>query len=201
MQTFKDYYTKDKIHEFKNIISKECSDILKLYINTLSVFYRGYNKNISTYEYIIPRKDRRPLDTDPILHEYINKVFIKVFKWPVRNGIFATASRYMASSYGNIYIIFPVNGFKFVYGTKNIDLSAEIDDLYDKDIDDIKPYLEKRIKENYTDKNLKYLLDNHMSNEVSFNCKGYYLLNPTYFKHYKISELEILQFLDGKLDI
>ena len=94
-----------------------------------------------------------------------DKLFKEMFGWEVRNGIFTSSTlNYM---YGEPYLFFPIGDFKFVW-------SPDIDDFYDAWQDaqikfytlDIHSYIDK-----YLEKAIK------SGNEISFNCKEYYLVD------------------------
>jgi hypothetical protein len=70
------------------------------------------------------RTDRRPSDTKQNVHEYFDKEFNKKFGFKARsNAIFCTGRPSIARSYGNLYCIFPIGKYNFVW-------SDDIKDLF-----------------------------------------------------------------------
>jgi hypothetical protein len=61
------------------------------------------------------KSERRPKDIPKFLHEYMNKQFIKVAGWPVRNGVSTTPSTWQASSYGRPMLFFPIGKLRWAY--------------------------------------------------------------------------------------
>lgn len=117
-------YLKDKI-------KKECSDIIREYKQTKNCFFRGSNSTRLVHLEGdvfkgIPRKYRRPKDTNEELHHDIDDIFNKKFGWkPRSSGVFVSPSRHSITQYGNHYIFIPKNGFKIIYSTTILDLYSD----------------------------------------------------------------------------
>ena len=116
--------------QFMEEIQKNCKPFFKdLGSVSFSPIYRGM-KNKGKYFKSGVRKDRRPLDTPPILTKYIDNLFYKKFGWrPRTTGLFTTNDRGNAASFGSyIYRIYPVGNYKILYH-KNISDLYEFADI------------------------------------------------------------------------
>ena len=121
--------------------------------------YVEQNKFIKLRSHIL---DRKPRDIKIEIHNKLNNEFIKKFDWPVRNGVFAQRD---IDIRGCVFL--PIGKFNYVW-------SPKIYDLY--------PYLLKNKNIDITEIVNMYQNDNIEkcgNNEVSFNCKEYYILNLT----------------------
>lgn len=111
---------------FKNI-KKECSEIIKIYKNTSQkdrFLFRGMkkDKNIRVLQLSI-REDRLPRDSPKELHDFFNQTIKELgFVTNRSNSIFCTPSISDAKLYGTVFIIFPKNGFSYLWGKKIKDL-------------------------------------------------------------------------------
>jgi hypothetical protein len=128
---FKQYLKENNINEeiFKiiNKIHSSCQPFLKEWFKSFSnesllPLYRGA---ISKPDYYIGkiRKDRRPMNTTYNDHEELNDLFLEYYgkKWR-SESIFVTGSFGNAEGYGDIYLIFPIGKFKFLYNPNIEDL-------------------------------------------------------------------------------
>lgn len=130
------------------ILRKECSEIVDLYKKTNKLFYRGLkNKSQKEMVKIVPRTDRAPKDTTEELHDLADDFFKRTFGWKARSeGVFATPKITDAAGYeqgfglgAGAHIIFPANGFKYVW-------SPEIQDAYEnifKDYEDESNFIDE----------------------------------------------------------
>lgn len=97
-----------------------CSEILHLYSTTRQVLYRGILRINSARAKSIfigePVENRIPLNTSLALSIAIDNKLIKAgFKALRINSIFCTGDLEQAKEFGEPYVIFPFNGFKFTY--------------------------------------------------------------------------------------
>ena len=187
----------EEVNKVRNLITKNCSDISKLYKKHNKVFYRGTSDSKPFLEKKGRLTDRKPRDTNIEIHNQLNRLFKKEFGWPVRNGISASNShgqtKYYAGEYGTSYVFFPINEFKYCWSKSYSDLyndapfmkrdfpkqwsNKEIKEWVDKYMNEF-----TSIIETYTDKNLDKVLrmgDTSFDNrrEVMFNSKKYYLVS------------------------
>ena len=76
--------------------------------------------------YTIPSNKRNPTDLTIGAHDWLNNGFKKVYGDKVRsNAVFCVKNKNIAYGYGDIYVIYPKDGFRFYY-------SNEIEDIYTK---------------------------------------------------------------------
>ena len=113
-------------------IKKKCGPFFKSAGPNGDFLFRGSRRSSvsdkRTVIKIIPRTDRRPLDTDLSLHEYLDELFKKYHGWNARSeGVFVTANRNAAKTYGKPFIVFPIGSFKFLYNPDIKDLTTELD--------------------------------------------------------------------------
>jgi len=172
-------------------IKKDCKPFLKQ-MNIDKPLWRG-SKDIvrNDYEKIKPRKDRRPRNTDPDLQVILDNVFNKKFGWkPRSSGVFCGGDKREAETYGNVYSVWPIGNFKFIWSERVSDLFVNFEteiacDCFilhifwnDKNLTKTKECISK-VEENvpklYTDKNLAKAINSW--NEVMIGCKEYYLVN------------------------
>lgn len=62
------------------------------------------------------RKDRKPYNTDPLIHDTADKAFEQLFGYKFRSGsIFVTGSENDASTYGMNHIVIPIGEFVYCW--------------------------------------------------------------------------------------
>jgi hypothetical protein len=157
-------------------IKKNCSPFLRE--SKRMLVYRGV-KSGGPFAFIgIPRKDRRPLDTDDDVHKGVDKAFLNIFGWRARSqAIFVTGDEYQANYYGKLYVIFPIGNFKYVY-------APQVRDLYHAQMAFSKGGYEDRpkpqkmfdsfVRRNYRDTNLTKAIKSDV--EIAISCKQYFAL-------------------------
>jgi hypothetical protein len=115
-------------------IKANCSDILKVYQKTNPIFlYRGIggddDQDDTPLKKIIRGNspiDREPLSTDPRISELLDTTLTKAGFSAIRsNSIFCVGNEYTASNYGDVYVIFPVNGFTYSWCATAEDLTSD----------------------------------------------------------------------------
>lgn len=192
--------TPEEVNKARKLIVKNCSDITRIYRKYKKVFYRGtmYSEHFlekSMHQY------RNPRNTDIEIHEILNKFFKRKFGWDVRNGISVSnslkqAQYFATTNFGNLYVFFPVNGFKYCWSKRYTDLyndlsithiktatwtDTELEDWMNKYMGDF-----KRAVNTYTDKDLEKVLrmgdtSNENKREVMFKSSKYYLVSLPLF--------------------
>jgi len=184
---FAEYLNEEtKVSQLVTIIRKECAQ----WARNPVMLYRAKSITIKHWAKIKSHiTDRRPLTSSPDLHNTLNKMFVKKFGWPVRNGVFCY-SRSTFLGYGDVYIFIPAGNFKFVWSPEVSDLFTVLPVSDPKEYPqwaemDYKKYLakhiekfEKNILDTYTDKGLQMAAKT--SSEISINCKEYFLINQWY---------------------
>lgn len=111
-------------------IYTNCSEIVKIYKKTNEFFYRGLKYKPGTKNKMIrkkPRKLRRPRDTSIEAQKAFDKYMLEKFGWkPRAQGVFATSDFYDAEGYGGGHIIFPYDGFEYIWSPKMEDAYSDI---------------------------------------------------------------------------
>jgi len=72
--------------------------------------------------------ERTPKDIPKQLHDKINQYFNQKFGGSFRNALFATGDYIQAENYGNVYYIFPIGDFKYLYNPDIEDLFINYDE-------------------------------------------------------------------------
>lgn len=129
-------------------VIKKCSQFFGE-VGSSGFLYRGTKIKIKApVEIRIPRKDRKPLNTDDIVHETMDSLFLKNFGWRARSqGVFCSPNIRTVKCYGIPYIIIPANGYKYIY-SKNWADYGDMIDIIDDDFSDFKRYHSYKLDSN-----------------------------------------------------
>jgi len=107
---------RNRLIQVCKFIEEHCSEFLASAKAANRFLYRGIKTYDSPSKIFLgsPRNDRRSRDTDPavqlIVDEYLT---LQGFKALRSNSIFCTGEEQNALTYGDPYIIFPINGFEY----------------------------------------------------------------------------------------
>jgi len=192
--------TPEEVDKAKELITKNCSEITRIYRKYKKVFYRG-TKDTKNFVEKSMHQYRDPRNTDIEIHDQLNRFFKRKFGWNVRNGISVSNSMKQAQFFatvnvGSIYVFLPTNGFKYCWSKTFTDLynespiakvstttwsNEELEEWMDKYMD-----MFKKIVNTYTDKDLEKVLrmgDTSKENkrEVMFKSNKYYLISLPLF--------------------
>lgn len=113
-------------------IKRECKPFLKE-LSTRNrnklVLLRGASSN-KRWEKRSVRTDRYPKDMESQWHEAFDEVFDTEFDFKARSqGLFCTGKHSVAGGYGdNVYIIFPIGKYKYIWSHSITDLYSEVSD-------------------------------------------------------------------------
>lgn len=144
----------------KHILEYDCGEMLGLcrtyYARHQEVrfLYRGYSR-MPPQGYFTGTSpiDRSPRDTDLELHDVLTELMYDSGLVASRdNSVFVTPNRKMANVYGfgNIYIVFPFDGFAYSW-------SPKVTDLYDFiSLNDLTEKLEEISEEGLTKENIQW---------------------------------------------
>ena len=113
--------------EIKNIAEKIVNDC-DPFLSEIDYNYRTYKlyRGINSSDSILRaspvlkkqrRDDRKPLDSNKIMHIAFNKVLEEVYGQPYRNAVFVVGDPNQAEPYGSLYVVFPIGYFEFVWST------------------------------------------------------------------------------------
>jgi len=121
----KEYLVNDMIS-----VKRDCSFYLEKFPR--NIFYRGVKKHISVLK-VMPRKDRKPVDMNPIVSKILDRDSKKIFGWPCRSqGTFVTKIIRQAKEYGDPYVFLPIgSSWKYIYAP---DIRDSINLTYDMNI-------------------------------------------------------------------
>lgn len=111
-----------------NIIKKDCSYFLE---NTNVDFplYRGiwYSDVNSNFKKMQVLTNRIPRNTKKEVTKILDESFNDLFKVKARTAtLFCTGNEGFAGMYGDLYYIFPINKFDFIWSSKIKDLYIEL---------------------------------------------------------------------------
>jgi hypothetical protein len=121
----------DKIVQF---VQQHCYDALEIMSDANKRLYHGFNYPTKDIFLGNPRRDRRPLETDPENQRILDRALSRAGFQALRsNSLFCTSSYDAARSYGSPpYFIFPVTGFNYSWNNQTEDLTVYYN-LYGKD--------------------------------------------------------------------
>jgi len=123
--------TKLSQHKLKmmSYIEKNCSDALNVMRSTKRLLFRGL-KSVRSEFIGLPRFDRTPSDSSDYATAIIDAALLTTgIKTTRTNSIFCVSSIMIAEKYGDPYLIFPLNGFKFMWSLKEDDLVVSHQDF------------------------------------------------------------------------
>lgn len=188
-------------------IYKDCAPFIRDFIGpqkgkkSLQFLYSG--RSISGNPEFIKkrvRKDRKPADIHPLVHDMLDKEFQNKFGYPARSSsLFVTSHIYTASSYGErVYLVFPIGKYKYLWNPEINDLYTHIGDRSGNTVDknfDNGTGIKNPIVANYVKKNkvfdsdqikkFRWLYSQKYGNTIiggNSNGKGYWLYNPDNIK-------------------
>jgi len=128
---FSKYINENKIEtieEFAELVKRDCGKFLKEIKPSNRFLYRGISGIFDDMGVKTPRPDRTPKDTSAEGHKYLGKLFKKYHGWNARKeGVFCAGEVGETSSYGYSCIIFPVDGYKYLWSNKIADLYSNIE--------------------------------------------------------------------------
>ncbi len=176
------YLNEDVTIDSFNKLLPDYSEILKIYKKTNSHFLYRSSDHWVIFNAKAPRKERNPKNTVPKVHEFLDHTFYEKFGWRARSeGLFVSTSK-NTSFYGeNMYVIFPKNGFKYVYANDIMDVYNNIVAARSEDWEEYKKNL-RNLVSIFTDNGLQNRLKEAKGIEVVLHCDEYYSLldKPTY---------------------
>lgn len=116
----------DSSSDIIKFVKKNCSQILSVYNKRpLNLLYSGKTSRIDVL-FGKSINGRNPLGTDYIIHKKINSILKQCgFKARRDNSIFCISLDGVASDYGNVYVVFPLNGFDYSWCKQAHDLTVQ----------------------------------------------------------------------------
>lgn len=207
MKTFKQYLAEGETQELEDFIIERChyflseldADVEDAINNPL---YRGIDVSgesrkikllvdgkVRTCLIKNVRQDRKPRDTHPWVSEWTDNAFEEIFGWKPRSqALFCTGSRSQAEEYGQVYQIFPIGKFKYVWSPAVPDMITPVKQIMrdlnistsvrmsnekpaDEKLADFFERISDFIGEKYKDDELYDVIGK--PHEVMINCKQY----------------------------
>jgi hypothetical protein len=144
-------------------IDKNCQQFLKEMKKSKKLMFHGFKSDLNPNEIFIgkPRFDREPSDTEKNHQDFLDKALTSNgFKALRSNSIFCSSSVNQTEDYGEVYIIFPLDGFSFTWSTIHSDWVIKEHDLFfgnyrilSGGLNDISVNLESKLKDILKEKN------------------------------------------------
>lgn len=111
---------------FYSAIKNECRRILEIYDKINQYLYHGYASS-EPFLVRIPKENRKPKDTPGDIHDFINEIFQEIgFEVNRKNSLFFTGNQAEARKYGNVYVAFPTDDFKYLWSPKIRDFTGSL---------------------------------------------------------------------------
>lgn len=119
----------NEVGKILQVVKENCSEAITAMKQTNKYLYRGikyHGTQTSIAFHGRSRENRRPLSTAKDFDETLNNGLRNSGMVALRsNSIFCTSSIQSASSYGKLYLIFPINGFQYTWNTKYEDFFTD----------------------------------------------------------------------------
>lgn len=133
-----------KMDNLFKALAKHCKEIIKVYkelnrnnFDRQKFLFRGI-KSSDDAVYGKPFDARKPKDSNRDLHDLVNGTINNLgFEANRENAMFVSGDRGQASNYGSLYIMFPMDGFKFTWSKTVKDLvldSSKKLEMMDKEV-------------------------------------------------------------------
>lgn len=108
--------TNPELEKIAGLIKTNCSDILSIYKDTGNILYRGFIDLYQPFFKALPRENRKSRDGDINIHNIINN-YLKEQGFEARrdNSFFCISKMKEAKEYGEAYLVFPKNDFKYTW--------------------------------------------------------------------------------------
>jgi len=179
MRLFELEMNSDKeVLEVISAIKRDCKPFLKAINYNVAHYplYRGLGGESDMFVIKSVRlDDRRPADSAQNVHDALNDYFIQKFGEPFRDAMFAAGTPFVSESYGNLYLVFPIDQFTFIWSPEVTDLvtewSSSLDDVVTANgpRGDMNMFMNKF---KYTNKNLEKAIQSNK--EIMIRTAGYY---------------------------
>ena len=167
----------------------------KYYLNEVNYdafkLFRGLQKYVGDFSKKQTRlTEREPQGMGLDLQQRLNEYFTEYYGSPFRNAMFCTGNENETETFGDTYIVFPINKFKYLWSTDindinyafsnwlhNIDRDERIKLNRDESSKNFKFMNEIITKSNYKTTDLLHGIQSN--NEIMIRCKEYYVLSNT----------------------
>ncbi len=190
------YLNEKDTNGYRIIIENNCSQFLKE--SSGLPLYRGMS-NKHNFKILETHRKRNSMNTIEEIQHTADKLFQKRFGWKARSEyvLYGTGSVYTTALYGNTHVIFPFDGYKFVYSnnikdfydhlmtymTDELDIQTDVpwkvSSFYRQNQPIIDEYIEQMVKL-YTNRDLVKALNR--GNEIMFQTKKYIAISPEIYR-------------------
>jgi hypothetical protein len=185
-------YLIEDVEKLFNQLERNCSSFIKEMQSGENLLLRvrtDYSQKPLIFV-IKGRTGREPKDTPKVIQKKIDEYLKSKFGWkPRADGLFAwIQKRKTASMKRNMgRIIFPANGYKYVYNPKVVDLynfmtffvESELTDDFEVDVDQkFFEYFEKELIDGYTNKNAMKFKVGRNDIECMISAPFFYAVAP-----------------------
>src|SRR5574344_195539 len=120
----------EKLYNFLLLLREKCSNIIEIYDERPYFLYRGI-KGVDSIVTPEPPKNRKPKDSNinlqTLIDNWLNDNGYSVLR---SNSYFCTSNYNIAKYYGQPYLVFPENGFDYLWFENSPDLHETIDKFY-----------------------------------------------------------------------
>ncbi len=198
-----------RLEKFININEKTEEEHLNSFLSETTEYrkmmkgvrlWRAHNHKLKGIQKFYQRHDRIPKDTPKEIHDWLDDWFNKNFGFRARSdAVFASSTPGYLDYYGKYTdLIYPCNGFKFVYSNIIRDLTIWLKETGYVKSKDSRLYAEQKFKNSDNRKELEKILKQSYTNkdlpaaslsptEVALYCpNGFYMIGGGDFfeKHY-----------------
>jgi hypothetical protein len=144
---------------------------------------------------------RKPMDTPDNVHSMLNNSFTQLFGAPFRDSMFASGSFHVTNDYGNLYLVFPIGDFEFIWSSDVVDLFSEHGDYLNGISQNTHPTLDSQVVMTewvhdlgYQNTDLQKAIQSH--HELMIRCSGYYAISISLWQD---ERNYMLRLVDGEL--
>jgi len=121
--------------------------------------------------------DRNALSTSAVKHERYNNYFEDEFGVPFRNALFASGNKDQAAFYGDVFTVFPIGEFDWLWSPNIEDLALDITWPRVGGFDNVPPsqeHVDSELSRAGYDMNSNIKGAIESGNEIMIRCKEYY---------------------------
>jgi len=120
--------------EVLTFLEKHCKQALTAMLATKRFLYTGMSGKWPGKGKLISlarsRDNRKPVDTEKPIQEFVDNILrTQGFRALRSNSKFVTSDSDQADTYGDIYLVFPIDGFDYTWSRKNDDWVIDDDDV------------------------------------------------------------------------
>jgi len=180
-------------NSFIRLLRKNCKQIIKLYEHGHGIYlYRGVKKHFDNIVKLNIRQNRVPGFLDEQMHALSNEVVEEMGGVAHRgNSIFCTTSTTNAKNWGQMYVVFPIDGFDVTYFTKEKDIYMynDLDKIWKNWGDKPEQEIKKIVKDLYIERGISF--DVEAIFEQREKKISEYLINGKFYYAIKAHDIDI----------